>query len=177
MIRSFDFHGRRIDPSILSKSFSVCPLTEEDAETVYLLCRENTLYYQHCPPFVTPDSIRRDMKALPPGKQPEDKYYLGYFSGETLIAVLDLISGYPDPETAFIGFFMTGLSLQRQGTGSRIIRELCEALKGMSYREVRLCWVRGNPQAEAFWHKNGFSETGVSYNTDGYTVIVGAKKL
>ena len=161
----------------LSAQYSVRALDERDTETVFRLCRENTLYYQHCPPFVTPESIRRDMHALPPGKQPEDKHYLGFFDGEELIAVLDLIDGYPTPETAFFGFFMTAVPLQRQGIGSRIIGEVCDDLKKQGYREVRLCRVAGNPQPEAFWRKNGFQETGLTSKTDLYTVIILRKEL
>ena len=36
------------------------------------------------------------MKALPPNKEAFDKYYLGYYDGEKLIAVMDFILGYPD---------------------------------------------------------------------------------
>ena len=32
---------------------------------------------------------------------------MGYYDGEKLIAVMDLILTYPDEQTAFIGFFMT----------------------------------------------------------------------
>lgn len=37
--------------------------------------------------------------------------------------------------------------------------------------------VKGNPQAEHFWRKNGFTATGVTYNTDHYTVVVAERKL
>lgn len=155
----------------------VRPLTDADIGTVFALCRENRLYYEYCPPFVTPDSIRRDMEALPPGRTPSDKHYLGYFDGEKLTAVLDLIEGYPRPETAFIGFFMTDISVQGSGIGSFMIGELCSALRKQGFEEVRLGWVRGNPQAEAFWHRNGFTETGASWKTERYTVTVGSRSL
>lgn len=44
------------------------------------------------------------MKALPPQKQEADKFYVGFFDGEKLAAVLDLIVSYPDDSAAFIGF-------------------------------------------------------------------------
>lgn len=161
----------------LSKEYRVRPLTEQDVEAIFSLCRENTQYYEYCPPFVTPDSIRRDMRMLPPGKQPEDKYYLGFFDGEDLIAVLDLVDGYPNPETIFFGFFMTALPVQHRGVGSRIISEVCASLKEQGYREVRLCRVEGNPQPEAFWRKNGFTETGLTSKEELYTVIILKKDL
>ena len=55
---------------------------------------------------VTLESIREDMKVLPPGKSGEDKFYVGFFDGSMLTAVMDLILKYPNDETAFIGLFM-----------------------------------------------------------------------
>ncbi len=166
-----------MDIEAISKKYAVKALTVEDAAEVAALCRENPLYYEFCPPFVTEESIRRDMKALPPGKRPEDKYYIGYYQEKRLIAVMDLIDGYPNAETVFLGFFMTDASVQHRGVGSEIIRELCDFLRQRNYAAMRLGWVRGNYQSEGFWHKNGFRETGASYETDGYTVVVAQRLL
>lgn len=167
----------RIDPSRFSRRYRVRLLNASDIPEIYSLCSPNALFYKYCPPFVTEQGIRDDMKALPPRKDYSDKYYVGYYDGERLVAVMDFIRAYPDERTSFIGFFMTDVSVQRAGVGSSVIDELCGYLREAGISEVRLGWVRGNPQSEAFWHKNGFRETGVTYDTDGYTVIVAARKL
>jgi GNAT superfamily N-acetyltransferase len=59
------------------------------------------------------NSIRADMAALPPRKAVEDKYYLGFYEEDRLIAVMDLILGFPKEETAFVGFFMMNKDLLR----------------------------------------------------------------
>ncbi len=166
-----------LDIKEFSKEYMVKEIMPTDIAQVYSLCRKNELYYEYCPPLVTEQSIRDDRKALPKGKSIEDKYYVGFYNGNQLIAVLDLIDGYPDKNTAFIGFFMTDVSIQHQGIGTKIIQELIQYLKNRFYGQVRLGWVKGNPQSEAFWHKNGFFETGVSYQTGGYTVIVAQRDL
>ena len=158
--------------SLLSDCFLVRRMSEDDIAEIYALCKNNTLYYRYCPPFVTKDSITNDMKALPPDKESFDKYYLGYYDGEKLIAVLDLILRYPGKDTAFIGFFMTDVSVQNAGIGSVIIDMLCSCLKNYGFSSIRLGWVKGNPQAEHFWKKNLFVETGDTYDTDDYTVAV-----
>lgn len=104
-------------------------------------------------------------------------YYLGFYDGEKLIAVMDFIMTYPDELTAFIGFFMTDVSIQNTGTGSKSINDLCAYLSHIGMANVRLGWVKGNPQAEHFSHKNGFRETGVTYDTENYTVIVAQRGL
>ena len=86
----------------------------------------------------------------------EKKYYIGYFESGEMIAVMDLIDGYPKYDIAFIGFFMTHAKWQKRGMGSAIISELSDYLKQNNYSAVRLAWVKGNPQAEHFWLKMGF---------------------
>ncbi len=159
----------------LSKKYTVKMLGKSDIITVYNLCAKNTIYYDYCPPFVTPESIEADMTALPPGKLADDKFYLGYFDNEKLIAVIDLILGYPDVDTAYVGFFITGIEVQGKGVGSSIISELTSFVCSHGYSNIQLGWVKGNAQAEHFWHKNGFQETGKIYDMDDFTVL-GAQK-
>src|SRR5699024_2158262 len=117
-------------------------------------------------------SIAEDLKAVPPGKELRDKYFLGYYEGSKLMAVLDLIRGYPTEDTAFIGFFMTDSSIQKQGIGSSIIKQLCAYLKSKGFSHVRLAWVKDNPQSEHFWHKNDFVKTGEISEQALYTVVL-----
>lgn len=160
-----------------STKFSVRKLTDSDVLQVYELCKNNPIYYQHCLPFVSKESIRKDMAALPPHKTMEDKFYVGYFNGNKLITVLDLIRGFPDKDTVFIGFFMMDIAMQHKGVGTKIIDDLCLYLQQQGYSHIRLSWVMGNPQAEHFWHKNGFIETGVTSQTENYTMIFAQRDL
>ena len=163
--------------SSLSGKYTVRKLSEADIPKALSLCEKNTLYYQYCPPFVSEQSIRDDMNALPPGKTMTDKYYVGYYDEDRLMAVMDQIIGFPNKMTAFIGFFMIEADAQKNGLGSTLITELCNAMSGIGIKEVRLGWVKGNPQAEHFWKKNGFAETGATNETEEYTVIVARREL
>ena len=161
----------------LSNRYAVRPLTEADIPIMLALFRSNPLFYQHCPPPPSAETAREAMHALPPRKTMADKHFLGFFDGETLAAVLDLITGFPTPEIAFWGFFMLDAAVQGRGMGSALVSELCASLRQQGFRAVRLGWVKTNPQSAHFWKKNGFTETGVTYDTDGYTVVVAQKEL
>ena len=161
----------------LSRKYAVKLLSDRDVAAVYSLCSKNTLYYDFCPPFVTPESIEADMAALPPGKGKDDKYYLGYYDKDKLIAVMDLILGYPDEDTAYIGFFMTDVSVQGKSVGSAIVNKLSCFMCSQGYSKIQLGWVKDNPQAEHFWHKNGFKETGKMYDMDDYIVVEARKNM
>lgn len=166
-----------MDLERFSSKYSVRRITDKEVKTVFELCRKNTLYYEFCPPMVTEDSIRDDMAALPPRKGMGDKYYVGYFDNDKLIAVLDLILAYPDGKTAYIGFFMTDTSVQRKGVGSFMISELCGCLREQGYEAAELGWVKGNYQSEGFWHKNDFHETSIVKDMGGYTAVAARRRL
>ena len=170
-------HSMTIEPRRLSSEFQVRFLDKADIPDILALCRKNSLYYHYCPPAATEQSILQDMEALPPGRSREDKYYIGYFEKGHLMAVMDLITHYPEEGTAYIGFFMTEAARQHQGVGSGIIEELCEALREMGYKSIRLAWVQGNPQAAGFWRRNGFAETGAVHNMGAYTVVEARREL
>lgn len=166
-----------MDVQAFSKRYKVRCLNETDVSYVFHLCQRNPQYYKHCPPFVTEGSIIQSMQALPPRKTIEDKYYVGFFEGSALIAVMDYIHQCPDKHTGFIGFFMLDPSIQGKGIGSLIIDEFCEFLAKEKMSAVRIGWVKENRQAEHFWHKNHFKKTGQTYETELYTVTLGERTL
>ena len=145
-----------MDLKELSDKYVVKELGDGDIQDIFDLCSGHRLYYEYCPPMVTKDSIKKDMLALPPNTRIEDKLYIGFYATGKMIAVMDLICGYPEPEMAYIGFFMTDTTIQKKGIGSEIISQLCDHLKLKGFVSVRLAWVKGNPQAEHFWLKNRF---------------------
>ena len=139
---------------LLSKKYEVRILDRNDVDLIYAMSCENKIYYQYHPPFVTKESIVEDMKALPPNKGYDDKYYIGFFEKDSLSANMDLILGYPTDEIAFIGLFMTNVHHQNKGVGSNIINDVCNYLKQLGYKKVRIGVDKENPQSNSFWKKN-----------------------
>lgn len=160
----------------LSKQYSVRSLLPTDAETVYEVLKNNTIFYEYHPPMVTLKSIIEDMEALPPNKGYEDKHYIGLFREDTLVAVMDLIEHYPQQGTALLGFFAMNANLQGQGIGTEIISDSVTYLAQLGFEKVRLGIDKGNPQSKAFWLKNGFAFTGEEYESDGSTILVMERK-
>ena len=139
-----------MEPAGLSSRYGARRLCDSDVGAVCRLSAGNPIFYKYCPPCVTLESIREDMKVLPPGKSGEDKFYVGFFDGSMLIAVMDLILKYPNDETAFIGLFMVDSASQGKGTGTAIIEECLCFLKRQGLRRARLGFAKGNCQSEAF---------------------------
>ena len=165
-----------IDLSKLSNRYRVRPMREADADAILALCRENTQYYAYCGRQISREEILRDLHITPPGKTLADKYYVGFYDGDILAAVMDLIDGYPEERDCFIGFFMMNKSLQGRGIGSEIIGEVCACLGKSGYGAVLLGIDRDNPQAAHFWRKNGFSVIR-QVEQEGGMILVARKSL
>ena len=161
----------------LSTSYQVRKLDAKDANKAYALVQSNPLYFAYCPPQATRHSILEDMKVVPANKNLDDKYYLGFFDGTDLIAILDLITGYPNNTSAWIGFFMVDAKYQRQGIGTKIIDSLNGELLKSGIKRIELAYGKGNEQSEKFLLKTGFVKDGREIKVPGYTVVVMEKIL
>ena len=161
----------KIEIQRLSNQYIVRELSKNDVEAIYELCVRNEQFYRYHPPFVTRESILGDLKDLPPGKTLEDKLFVGFYDNDILIAVMDLILGFPNKETAFIGLFMMNMAYQGRGIGSNIINECLAGLSMHHFKKVRLAIDKGNPQSEHFWSKNMFIKTGEEFQTDSSVLL------
>lgn len=156
----------KVDIQQFSEQFVIRNLLPKDAVMIYEMLKHNTIFYQYHPPMVTVESILDDMRALPPGKDYEDKHYIGFFQNNTLLAVMDLIENYPDPGTAYIGFFAVNADFQGKGIGTAIISDTVNYLTQLGFEKIRLGIDNGNPQSKAFWTKNTFTLTGEEIPND-----------
>lgn len=79
---------------------------------------------------------------------------------------MDLILDYPQEKSAYIGFFMMVPDFQGRGVGSEIIGTCAAYLAKQGYQKLGLAIDKGNPQSDAFWTKNGFTQTGAEIPND-----------
>ena len=165
-----------IDIAKLSSQYAVRRLDDSDAGDILRFCVKNMLYYQYCEAEPTMAQVLNDLHIAPPGVDSADKYYLGFFSGRELTAVLDLIDGYPEPDMAYIGFFMMDAARQGRQLGTGIIQEVLSHLKHIGKNAVRLAIASENPQANHFWRKNGFRVIR-QVPMDGWIALVAEKAL
>ncbi len=160
-----------------SSTYTVRKLNDEDIPSIYELSISNPKYYEHCTPFVTKDSIKNDLNALPPNKTYKDKFYVGFFDGNDLVAILDLILDFPKDNIAYIGLFMMNKSYQGKGIGKKIIGDLCLFLKENEFEYIKLAFAKGNEEADVFWTKNNFNKTNVEIDNGEYIAVAMEKKL
>ncbi len=165
-----------LDISKLSSHYQVHRMRDADADDILALCLQNTQYYQYCGKQPSRELILNDLHITPPGIEPPSKYYVGFYDDAALVAVMDLIEGYPDGDACFIGFFMMNKRLQGRQIGSTIIQGVCKDLKEAGFAAVFLGIDKGNPQSTHFWNKNGF-QVEREVRQDGGTILVARRDL
>lgn len=161
----------------LSLRYNIKKFTEEDIDDIYRICKENPTYYKYMKIEPAIGNIKNVFTELPPDKTMEDKYFLGFYVEDKLVAILDLITEFPNKDTAFIGWFMMNKAFQGDGIGTEIISDIISYLKESKFSYVRLGYIKGNMQSERFWLKNKFILTGTESETDDYTIVVMQREI
>ena len=164
------------DLSKLSARYRVRYMNDSDADALLEFCLQNEQFYRYCGKQPSRELVLHDLYVTPPNTPMEAKYYVGFYDGDILVAIMDLIDGYPDSDTAFFGFFMMNRQLQGRQIGTHIIQELCLYLKETGLKRVLLGIDKENPQSNAFWAKNGFSVIREVEQEEG-TILLAEKGL
>ena len=148
------------------------PLEEGDLPLVFALYQRNTFYNSvalEAPP--TLESCREDLAALPPGRERRHKLFLGLFQESGLAAVLDLVEGYPEEGTLYLGLLELAGPLQGKGLGTHIFSALSQEAGAAGFQCIRLACLEENLPGLAFWAGMGFEEEGRS------TLLKGGRKV
>ena len=134
--------------------------TEEDITLAYQLYRSNAEYFQ----LVSGKAPARqdvldDKSACPLDVNPAQKKYGMYLAGESgdPVAVVDVLEGFPDPETYYIGLFLIDGSRHRTGLGRALYEQLEADARMGGFQRMRLGVVDTNHKARAFWKAMGFT--------------------
>ena len=167
----------RLPLHALNGEFGVREMSESDIPEMLRVARSNPLFYQYMRPDPDEANLAADLTALPPRRILADKHFFGWFEGDRLVAMMDLITHHPRPDMAFIGWFIVDGARQNCGLGRQLVGDVLAMLKREGVTEVRLGRIEGNPQSEHFWHMCGFVENGLGYDTEDYHVVVMAKRL
>ena len=150
-----------LDVQTLSSTFAVRNIASENIPEVFALARSNRVYYRYLGERPTKANLTALITQLPEGAEPTGKHFVGFYDEDGyLTAVMDLVCGWPDEQTAFIGWFMVAADMQRQGIGSQIFADVRAALEALGYRRVRLQLPEIDDEGIEFWRQQGFELTG-----------------
>ena len=120
----------------------------------------------------TKRNLTEVISEMPEGTDAAQKNFLGFYDPDgKLVAILDLITDYPQVGSAFIGWFMVEAELQGQGIGSQIFADIRASLEAQGYTELALGVIKENEPAIEFWEKQGFVLTGEEKKQERYTSV------
>lgn len=109
-----------------------------------------------------PSDALSTLIGLPENLAAEDKFGFGLWDSEQLVAFADVLRGYPDRSSAFIGLLLVRGDRHREGVGRRLHeRVLGEIGSWGAVDRVELGVVATNASvAEPFWAALGYLPTG-----------------
>jgi len=144
-----------IDITKLNDMYEVRLLLDSDIGMMLDICRGNTLFNQYCRQEPTAELLLDDKHTIPEGSLMINRYYLGLFKGNSLVAMLDYIDEWPKSDYGYLRFFIVDISFQGKQVGTSIIQQFFSYLKSIGRSKVVFGVVADNPQANHFWKKNG----------------------
>jgi GNAT superfamily N-acetyltransferase len=98
----------------------------------------------------------------PPELSKDRKVALGGFVGDELVAVVDLLRGWPDPGTAHIGLLQVHVHHKGRGVGRQVHDQVVDHVRGWpEITRIRAAIVESNaPHAVPFWTAVGYAAEG-----------------
>lgn len=143
-----------------ANQYTITPISEENIDSVFPVLESNEYFYSRTQLHpVTKEELAADIYALPPNTNLSQKHFIAFFEKDSTdcFAVLDIVEGYPDPETVYIGFFMLRASVQNKGLGESIMRTLCALAVKNGFLKIKLGCYEKNEIGYKFWLRLGFS--------------------
>lgn len=107
-----------------------------------------------------PAEAQSTYSVLPEDKSYDDKFVFGIYVDERMIGCADVIRGYPDPATGFIGLLLVAEPFQRRGFGTIAYQQVEQEIARWNCSRARLALVEVNDRVRTFWLKLGFRPTG-----------------
>ncbi len=156
------------------KDYEIRFIEEKDFDDLYHLEKNNVNYFKYTNEEPNYDSIISEVYELPPNITMDNKYFVGFYKDNKLIAVMDLIDGYPNKQTYWIGLFILDVEYQHIGIGTYLIKTFIE----YSDKNIQLGCLSNNKEGFAFWSKMGFKEIRRAYNKEkNWEIIVMEKQI
>lgn len=98
---------------------------------------------------------------LPEGKSYEDKFVFGIYADDEMVGCIDLIRGYPDSRTAWLGLLLISEKHQRRGFGAQAHELVENVIHGWETCDrIRVAAVKTNEDVIPFFERLGYRATG-----------------
>lgn len=146
-----------LDIASMSGDFKARKITEADIDDVYNLHLSNVRYYRSINEKPSKKHLTEVISEIADDNTSK-KHFIGFFDdNDTLVAILDLLTGYPNVDDGFIGWFMVKEDLHRKGVGSQLIADIRASLKAQGINKLSLKCNKNSTEAIGFWKEQSFT--------------------
>jgi GNAT superfamily N-acetyltransferase len=119
------------------------------------------------------------LTARPPHIDDKKKCCFGVFQNRELVAFVDLLRGYPDDKTVYLGLLMIHGKARSKGLGKQVYARIEALVREWTEIEGLRLGVATTNDVNGFWEKMGFKAFGDPRpcNVEGVTVVEMKKVL
>jgi GNAT superfamily N-acetyltransferase len=103
------------------------------------------------------NAAEEEFSEVPPGKSLADKFLFGLVNRQNdLVGCLDVLRGYPDAPTWWIGLLLLAPEVRAHGLGPQVLQGLAQMARASGAQAFMLGVVEENQRAYQFWARMGF---------------------
>jgi RimJ/RimL family protein N-acetyltransferase len=143
----------------LLEGFTVRPFEDRDAAPLQALFDADPEFFQGVNGRDIPVTEIRG--AIPPGRTLADKFFFAILKEDRVAGLIDIIGGYPEPDTWHLGFIFLAKEVRGGGVGRRALHAIYDWMKGQGATTIRLGVVEPNTRARWLYASEGFVFKGV----------------
>lgn len=143
--------------SIFSAPYSVRELTEKDLPQMLALEKSQADYLKlQGKSDLTIDEIKSDLTSVPLSVNQNQKWTLGFFKDEKLVAIIDFLTDYPQVQTVWIGLFIVSKADEGKGIAAHLSKALFKSLKSEQFTNVQTLKYEQETTNQILLEKLGF---------------------
>lgn len=165
----------------LGNKYQVKQLTQANVAEIFALQQEHDYYQYFQTTKLKETDILTDLTLFPEKSSLEHKFYLGIYHEGKLLAVLDLLLGYPEPQITWLGLLMISKHQIHQGVGRMLMEKLAQTLLREGFKIIGTAVPLQATGALKFFEKLGFLQIGMqtAFTKEGapFDVILLTKEL
>lgn len=106
------------------------------------------------------NTARLLLQSRPPTVPPAGKHLIGFAQGGEIIALVDLLEGFPEEAEWYVGLLLLAPLQRSRGLGTAVWNAMEGWIRDAGGRRIRLIVQKQNPAAARFWSGVGFAARG-----------------
>lgn len=138
-------------------SYDVRELTHDDEDQIYHLQKQHKAFFDL---FLDHQLTKReaisDLDEVPSEATAAQKHYLGLFTGDKLVATIDLTIDYPLPQLVWLGQYFVDETVISASEQAKILDQILSVLKKLMAVQVQLLVLKADQASQAFYDEAQF---------------------